>query len=251
VKPTLTLSPDPWAQLASGADLVVTWDATAIPSFGSIDVMIGTTPGDSDLGATMSTDPTHSMTALAASLPVVGLIHVTAFVGGSSGWTYSRIIRPAAWPDHTKATAELADRYAIEAALNGVTVEDVQSVAGVNWSGLEHFDVGDATDVRPSGNLAAPAMWARWQIAYTAQPIMCFDDEHAVTQGLLILDVFLESGASTAVAMAALALYRVALADFAQAADYQIDTEAATETLRDPDLDQWVVVRLALPFKGL
>ena len=129
----------------------------------------------------------------------------------------------------------------------------MQGVVGTGWDGLKHFDVGDPENLEASGDPAQPKMWGRWQIAYGAQPLMCLDDDHAVTQGLVVIDVLIEAGASTALAQAALALYRAALADFEVTSNrtYSIETEGATETIRDPDLGQWVDVRLALPFKGL
>jgi hypothetical protein len=256
VKPEFPLSPEAWTQLAPGADLVVTWDASAVPSFSSIGVLIGTARGDSDIATGISVDSTDSLTVPFASLPDAGLFYVTAYLDcGASAFVYDRVVRSATWPPHTKEFAELADRFAVETALAAVETAELQAVAGAGWLGMDHYDVGDPGegDLTSTGDASAPRMWGRWKIEYGNPPVVCFDDSDIVTDGVVVFVIFQEAGTSTAIAQAALALFRIALKDFEHASGqaHVFFTEAQTNTNRDPQLLPYVAVVLAVPFRGL
>lgn len=257
MKPELLLTPGPWVQLAADADLVVTWDASAVADFESLAVLIGTTAGDSDLGSAISVDSTDSVTVAAEDMPTSGgLIHLTAFLdcGAVGLYTYDRVVRPASWPPHTEEFAEIADQYALEAALGAISSEAFESIIGPNWLGLHHNDVAiSEADIRSSGDPAQPTAWGRWQIRYPPEKqLACFDGGEIVTEGWVDLVVMQEDGSSTTLGKAAIALCRVALKNFQRAgADYTFETGAPTEINRDPQLGAWVAVILAVPFKGL
>lgn len=255
MKPALNLSPVTWTQLAPSTDLTITWDAAAVAGFAAIGLLVGTSPGDSDLGTIVSTDPTDSLVVSHTALPASGLIHITAYLDYTTGQAiYDRYVRPAGWPPHTIAFAELADRYAVEQAMSAVTTEMLEAVAGTGWLGMAHYDVGDNDeDLRSTGDLSAPTIWGRWQIEYGAAPQAFFDDSSIVTEGWVKLVIYQEYGSATTLAQAVLALYRVALKEFETSGGqaFAFFTEAQSFTNRDPNLGAWVAVTLAVPFRGL
>lgn len=253
MKPEINLAPARWAQLAPGADLVVSWDASAVAGFGMLGVVVGTSRGDGDLAAVVSVDPTDSLAVPAANLPAEGLVYVTAYLAATESAGYELALRSVGWPDHSTIFAELADRFAVEAALSAVELADVQAIAGANWQGLLHIDTpASADDVASSGDLAAPTIWARWAISYSPAPMVCFDDHHAVTSGVVVIDIYYEFGASNVLALGALALYRSALKLFeATAGGYAFFVEAPSETIASEALPPFQIQRLAVPFKGL
>jgi hypothetical protein len=133
-------------------------------------------------------------------------------------------------------------------------VADVRGLVGNGWQGLESWSRGaSSADMVASGDNTAPNMWGRWRINYNGAPLVCFDGEHATTDGWVEITILQERGSGYEFGKLALSVYRQALLDFQGASDgaWTFMAEAPSVTNQDEQLGPVIAVAVAIPFRGL